>query len=90
MQDTEWSPPMRARPFPMMSIAVTVIAAAALATSSTIYQRYCAFGFGGFQCNSPVAGYGDMLLTTTLVSLPLLVVSAAIAMWKLIAWFRSR
>jgi hypothetical protein len=81
---------MRARSFPYISFAAAVLSAVVLTVSSTIYQRHCAFGFGGFQCNSPVAGYGDTLLTTTLASLTVLVVSAAIAAWKLIVWLRSR
>ena len=35
-------------------------------------------------------GYGDLLLTATLASLAVLVVSAAIAAWRLIAWLRAR
>ncbi|WP_431512399.1 hypothetical protein [Variovorax sp. DAIF25] len=68
---------------------MTVVLAVVLTASNTIYERYCAFGFGGFQCNDPVSGYGSALITTSLVSLALLVVSAAIAVWKLIAWARS-
>lgn len=81
---------MSARPFPTASIAATVILAAVLAASSTISSSHCAFGFGGFQCNEPFAGYGGMLFMTTLVAIPSLVVSAAVAVWKLVAWFRSR
>jgi hypothetical protein len=80
---------MSAKRFPTISIAVTVVLAVVLTASNTIYERYCAFGFGGFQCNDPVSGYGSALITTSLVSLALLVVSAAIAVWKLIAWARS-
>ncbi|WP_296775412.1 hypothetical protein [Variovorax sp.] len=68
---------------------MTVVLAVVLTASNTIYERYCAFGFGGFQCNDPVSGYGSALITTSLVSIALLVVSAAIAVWKLIAWARS-
>ncbi len=53
-------------------------------------ERHCAFGFGGFQCNDPVAGYGSVLLTATLASFAILIVSALIATWKLVAWFRAR
>ena len=81
---------MTARPFPYISIATATISTAVLTVSNTLYERYCAFGFGGFQCNSPVAGYGDLLLTATLASLAVLVVSAAIAAWRLIAWLRAR
>ncbi|AOF90124.1 hypothetical protein [Sinorhizobium sp. RAC02] len=81
---------MRARPFPYISIAAAAISTVVLNVSNTIQQRHCAFGFGGFQCNSPFSGYGETLLTTTLASFAVLVVSAAIAAWKLIAWFRSR
>lgn len=80
--------PMSGKSFPTMSIAVTVISAAVLATSSTIYTSHCTFGFGGFQCNSPFAGYADILLIITFVSLLVLIVSAAIAAWKLIVWLR--
>ncbi|MDR2335595.1 MAG: hypothetical protein LBE61_19175 [Burkholderiaceae bacterium] len=80
--------PMSGKPFPTISIAVTVISAAVLATSSTIYTNHCTFGFGGFQCNSPFAGYADMLLIVTFVSLLVLIVSAAIATRKLIVWLR--
>ena len=80
---------MKTRPFPATSVTVTAILAIVLAISSTISTSYCAFGFGGFQCNDPVSGYGSALITTSLVSLALLVVSAAIAVWKLIAWARS-
>jgi hypothetical protein len=81
---------MRARPFPSISIAMTVASAAVLATSSTISGRHCAFGFGGFQCNSPFSGYGDMLLTGTLGALAVLIVTVPIAAWRLIAWMRAR
>ncbi|MGQ2992669.1 MAG: hypothetical protein EPO53_02605 [Variovorax sp.] len=80
---------MSTKRFPTISIAVTVVLAVVLTASNTIYERYCAFGFGGFQCNDPVSGYGSALITTSLVSIALLVVSAAIAVWKLIAWARS-
>ena len=82
--------PMRAPPFPFVSLAMAVAATVILMISSTISERHCAFGFGGFQCNSPVAGYCDMLLTATLTSLAVLAVSAAIATWRLIAWLRAR
>jgi len=80
--------PMKTRPFPATSVTVTAILAIVLAISSTISTSYCAFGFGGFQCNEPFAGYGGLLAMVTFISLPLLVVSAAIAAWRLIAWLR--
>lgn len=82
--------PMRARPFPILSFAFAAAAAVILAVSSTISERHCAFGFGGFQCNSPFAGYGDMLLIATVTSLVVLAASAAVAIWRLIAWLRAR
>jgi hypothetical protein len=81
---------MRARPFPLISFAVTAISAVVLATSSTISGRHCAFGFGGFQCNSPFAGYGDILLIGTLGALAVLIVAVPIAAWRLVAWMRTR
>jgi hypothetical protein len=81
---------MRARPFPLLSLAVTAISAVVLAASSTISGRHCAFGFGGFQCNSPFAGYGDILLSGTLGALAVLIVTVPIAAWRLIAWLRVR
>ncbi|RFZ87990.1 hypothetical protein D0Y60_09025 [Shinella sp. WSJ-2] len=81
---------MNTRPFPIASIALTVTSAAILTLSSGITERHCAFGFGGFQCNSPFAGYGDMLLIATVTSLVVLAASAAVAIWRLIVWFRAR
>ncbi|MCJ8053265.1 hypothetical protein GB928_015500 [Shinella curvata] len=81
---------MSTRPFPVASIALTAIAAVILAVSSTISERHCAFGFGGFQCNSPVAGYGDMLLIASLGAFAMLIIALPVAAWRLIAWFRAR
>lgn len=81
---------MSTRPFPFASIALTAIAAVILAVSSTISERNCAFGFGGFQCNSPVAGYGDMLLIASLGAFAMLIIALPVAAWRLIAWFRAR
>jgi hypothetical protein len=66
------------------------IAAAALAAASTLAERHCAFGFGGFQCNSPVAGWGDAILVTTLAALATLALAAPIAAFRLIGWLRAR
>ncbi len=81
---------MRLRPFPIASFALAAIAAVVLAISSTIYERHCAFGFGGFQCNSPVAGYGDMLITTNLTAFAVLIIALLVAAWRLVVWFRFR
>jgi hypothetical protein len=82
--------PMRTRTFPITSLALAAIAAVIVAVSSTLSERHCAFGFGGFQCNSPLAGYGDMLLFATLAAFALLIVALPIAAWRLIAWFSAR
>ncbi|KPV02022.1 hypothetical protein APR50_28405 [Variovorax paradoxus] len=82
--------PMKSKPFPTTSVTVTMILAIVLTISSTISTSYCAFGSGGFQCNEPFARYGGMLAMVTFISLPLLVVSAAIAAWRLVAWLRAR
>lgn len=82
--------PMQARPFPILSFALAAIAAVILAVSSTISERHCAFGFGGFQCNSPVAGYGDMLLIASLAAFAMVIIALPVAAWRLIAWFRAR
>ncbi len=81
---------MKARPFPYASLATVAISAVVLTVSTTIYERHCAFGFGGFQCNDPVAGYGDILLTTTLASLAVLTLATMMTAWKLVNWFRFR
>ena len=82
--------PMRTRPFPIISLALAAGSAVVLAVSTTIYERHCAFGFGGFQCNSPAAGYGDMLITASLAAFAVLIIALLVAAWRLVAWFRFR
>lgn len=80
---------MTSRRFPYASIAVIALSAVGLAVSGTISGRYCAFGFGGFQCNSPFTGHGGTLLAAVAVSVAALAAAGAVFLWRFVRWLRA-
>lgn len=80
---------MTSRRFPLRSLAVVAVSAAVLLLSGRIAKDYCAFGFGGFQCNSPFQGYGEALFMAVLASPAVLGGAAIVFLWRLVLWLRA-
>lgn len=54
-----------------------------------INSTYCAFGFGGFQCNHPFSGRGDQLAMATAAVWLIMPVSFIVWNWRLVRWRRQ-
>lgn len=50
-----------------------------------INVNFCAFGFGGFQCNPPFSGFGGALMIAS-VALWLVVLPVLAAVWLYRVW----
>lgn len=74
--------------FPVLGLAGLCFSLLALLALHLINTKYCAFGFGGFQCTSPFLGWGSFLISLSLLFLMLIQVFLAISLWQVLHWFR--
>jgi uncharacterized membrane protein len=79
-------------PFPLVTLiiafAIVLVLVAVLAVATHLTSS-CAFGFGGFQCNDPVSGYGSTLLLAILLLPVLIAVCAIFIALRLWFWWRK-
>lgn len=72
-------------------ISLTLLVAALLAAFwvEEVTSSYCAFGFGGFQCNAPYSGWGSALFVADLVLLGASALLACVTAWQVFQWLRA-
>ncbi|QAZ45956.1 hypothetical protein C1M53_26595 [Mesorhizobium sp. Pch-S] len=78
------------RRFPSISLSLLAVALLGAIWMDEITSSYCAFGFGGFQCNAPFIGWGSSLAVTGLVLLAACLVLALTTIWGVFCWWKSR
>lgn len=78
------------RRFPSISLSLLAVALLGVIWIDEIASSYCAFGFGGFQCNAPYSGWGGSLAAIGLVLLVTCLVLALTATWQTFRWWNSR
>lgn len=57
---------------------------------TVVPEAYCAFGFGGFNCNAPYSGWGEILLIVMLVLMGSIAILALAAAWLIFRWWQGR
>lgn len=78
------------RRFPSISLSLLAVALLGAIWINEITSGYCAFGFGGFQCNAPYSGWGGSLAVIGLVLLVAFLALALTTIWRVIRWWKSK
>jgi len=76
--------------FPTLSVSVFVLSIALTVISTWLSSTYCAFGFGGFQCNGAVGEIAGLLFAWSMLAVVLIPLSFMVAVWRIVRWRRGR
>ncbi|MEO9339442.1 hypothetical protein ABFT80_18650 [Mesorhizobium sp. SB112] len=77
------------RRFPIMSLGLLAASLIALFVIGQWAKSLCAFGFGGFQCNDPLSGWGETILVAILALTVVAVILAVTASYQVFRWWRG-
>jgi hypothetical protein len=77
------------RRFPIISLGLLAASLIALFAIGQWANSLCAFGFGGFQCNDPLSGWGGTILVAILALIVAVVILAVTASYQVFRWWRG-
>lgn len=75
--------------FPFWTSGLTALLLVLSLAMWHVNATYCAFGFGGFQCNDPFLGAGDLVLFFTIALILITPVTFVVLVYRLARWWRN-